>query len=380
MPKNPDTWSRLALGLGLLSLVAGYPRPIYADATQTEVSPANQSFLARHLQILQLEQYNRFNYMDDGPGVVDSRDLQYRIRTNTQIDLWGEGSTYLSYLRMRAETGQGFNNSWDNTGGGLSPAQTNFYVKTFLLGQRLGPHAELQAGGLEFERGAGSQHTYASDDSAMVGYRARLTGSGHAWQPENFSMTMGYVGDFDQSNFFVRSHMGKLNYAQALAQKQLGRNGTVSAELDSIRGIWFTREAIHWYDAWGGVLDETMVEAVTRTTDNPSFGWSATISRGLDAEKHWHALAIYSDMPQGLYEKQGQVILLNQGEISTGKRLSWGVSDAFSKNLKMELFAGRRLDNTPTLRWVTQFGLSYQYADLVNHLLGRQSPAAIGPR
>jgi hypothetical protein len=122
----------------------------------------------------------------------------------------------------------------------------------------------------------------------------------------------------------------------------------------------------------GRVLDNALVEAVTRTTDDPAFGWSSTVSRGLDTARRWQAQIIYSDMPQRLYEKQGSPILLNQGEISTGKRISWGGSYAVRHKLKMEIFAGRRLDDTPTLRWTAQGGISYQYGELANHLLGRR--------
>jgi hypothetical protein len=352
----------------IISLLVRFPRLAFAEDVQAEVPPPNPGFLARHLQILEVAQFNRFNYMDSGPGVVNARDMQYRIRTRTQINIAGDGATY---LRMRAETGQGFSNSWNNIGGGFGPPKWDFYVKTLALGQKIGHDFELQGGGLEFDPGAGSQHTYASGDGAMVGYRAVSTGSPSAWRPDKFSLTMGYVGDFSQANFFVRSHMGKLNYTQVLAQKHLGQSGEVSAEFDSISNVSFAREAIHWQRGLGRVVDDSMVELVTRTNENPSFGWSATVSRGLDAAKRWQALAVYSDMRQGLYEKQGQPILLNQAEIGTGRRLSLGGSHALSPNMMLQLFAGRRLDNTASLRWVAQFGMSYQYTGLINHLLSR---------
>jgi hypothetical protein len=368
MFKNLYLWLVLACASWSMGSVVGLSAPLPPDGTLPDALPSNANFMARHLRVLQLEQFNRFNYMDSGPGQVDARDMQYRVRTRTYFNLASNGTTY---LKMRAETGQGFNNSWNNTGGGLGPGQSSFYVKVLELGQRFGQYVEVQAGGLDFDSGAGSQHTYASDDAAMVGYRGLLTGSASTWRPEKLSLTMGYVGDFNQSNFFLRCHMGKLNYMQALTQKELGANGEISAEIDSISDVWFTREAVHWQKGWGRIFDDVMVEAVTRTNLNPSFGWSATIARDLGAARRSQALVIYSDMPQGLYEKYGLPILLNQGEISTGKRLSWGASHEISRNLRLELFAGRRLDNTPTLRWVGQFGISYQYADIVNHLLRR---------
>jgi hypothetical protein len=79
-------------------------------------------------------------------------------------------------------------------------------------------------------------------------------------------------------------------------------------------------------------------------------------------------------MPRNLYLKQGHPILLNQGETGAGKRISWGGNYAITKNLNLETFAGRRVDNTPTLRWTAQGGVSYQYGDLVNRILGGNRP------
>ena len=55
-------------------------------------SPLKRTFWARYLQVLQVEEVTRFNYMDRGPGRVTDRDMQYRIRTRFQVNLAPEGN------------------------------------------------------------------------------------------------------------------------------------------------------------------------------------------------------------------------------------------------------------------------------------------------
>src|SRR3981081_342794 len=103
--------------------------------------------------------------------------------------------------------------------------------------------------------------------------------------------------------------MGKLNYVQALAQKKLGAHVEGSAEVDSIRDIWFARQAVHWEKLQNPVVDEVMVEVVTRATDSPTVGGSVMLSRPLDPAARWRAFVIYNQTPKGLYDKGAQPVL-----------------------------------------------------------------------
>jgi hypothetical protein len=365
----------LQLVLAVVALAA--MPPAFADdvpSNETTGDPADNSFWSSksfwfsRFRILEMEQVLRFNYMDRGPGQVTDRGMQYRVRARLQIDLMGEGTTY---LRIRAETGRGFDNSWDNTGLGKGQGQWNFNVKSFALGQKLGSHIELQAGGIEWDQGAGSQRAYASGDGHLVGYRMLVTPTAQPWLPDRFSLTMGYAGDFAQPSVFSRFHMGRLNYVQALAQKKLGTHVEGSAEVDSIRGIWFARQAVHWEKLENPLLDEVMVEVVTRATDSPTVGGSVMVSRPLDPAERWRAFAIYNQVPKGLYDQGGQPVLLNQGEMDLGKRLAWGGSYAVNNDFSLGVFGGRLLDDTPSKRWIAQFFVRYDYAHVLNSLLRR---------
>lgn len=334
-------------------------------ATQCQVVAGNElvsptGSLINRLQNVGLEQVTRFNYMDRGPGQITDRDLQYRIRARLQLNLTGDGSTY---LRLRAETGAGFANSFENTGIGRGEPRWSFYLKSLALGQKLGSHVELQTGGIEFDSGAGSEHTYASGDGSLVGHRVVWKGG-----VRKISLTAGYVGDFEEPNVFSRFHPGKLNYTQALVQQHFGEDAEASVEVDLIRKIWFTRQTFRLRNAWRPVVDDILVEAVTRASANPSFGWSGTISRAFDRAGRWTGRAIYSHIPLPLYDKQGERILFNRGEIDVGKRIA--CSGAYSVgDLEIGAFAGRLLDATPSKRWVAQLFVRYDYARLIQRLM-----------
>lgn len=343
--------------------------PAVAEETPSTPPAAGGSagtFWSSRFRVLEMEQVARFNYMDRNSGQVTDRDMQYRVRSRVQFNLIGEGTTY---LRIRAETGRGFDNSWDNSGWGKGQARWNFNVKSFYVGQRLGSHLELQAGGIDWDHGAGSQRAYASGDGHLVGYRMLVTPHAQRWLPEKFSLTMGYVGDFSEPSVFSRFHMGKLNYVQAMAQKKLGDHVVASAEVDSIRDVWFARQAVHWEKLRNPVVDEVMVETVVRATNHATVGGSVLLSRPLDAAARWRIFGIYNQVPQRLYDKGGTPMLLNQGEMDLGKRIAWGGSYAATKALSLGVFGGRLLDNTPSKRWVAQFFVRYDYAHLLNHLL-----------
>lgn len=294
------------------------------------------------------------------------RDLQYRFRTVVQLNLIGEGSTF---IRFRAETGRGFDRSWDNIGLGRTDARWNFNVKSFFIGQKIGSSLTFQAGGIEFDPGSGAQLLSASGDGHMVGYRLVRNGGNRPFDPDKLSLTMGFVNDFHEPSVFSRLDLGKFNYAQLLAQEHFGTRADASLGIDVVRDIWFARQAVGLRDVWGPLADELRLDVVQRMTHDPSFGWTATLSRHIDPHKRWNAYGIYAHVPTRLYDKGGAPVMLNQGEIDLGKHLAWGATYDLKRDLQVALFASRLLDHAPGKRWVAQLSVTYQYAGLLNRLI-----------
>jgi hypothetical protein len=318
--------------------------------------------LLPRIRVLDLGWDTRFNYMDREGGPVTDRSVQYRLRTRVRADLSRSGT----WLELRAETGKGFDNSWNNTGAGLGRGQEIFNVKSIALHQQFGERFEVAAGGLDFEHGAGTDATYASGDGHMTGYRASFLGHG-AGLPQKLSVTAGYVGDFDRPNFFSRLHMDRVNYVQLLAEQSFGEQLRASAEVDSIRHAGFGRTAARYGRLW--IFEDATVEAAIRASDAFRFSWASSVSRHWGKASHWRSDLIYSDLPYGFYLVNGQRVLLNRGELDIGKRLSAGTAYRIGHECEVGVFGGRLLDQTPSKRWVAQAGISYQFAGLLNRLM-----------
>jgi hypothetical protein len=323
--------------------------------------------LLQRIHFLTADTYTHFRYMDTGPGDVTARDDYYKVSTQIQINLARDGSTY---LRARGESGRAFNSSYDYTGIGLHQGYWSYNLKSLFLGQKIGKHLEAQAAGIEFDRGAGTEATYADNDAYLEGYRLIYSAKGHKTLPEELSVTVGYVGDFLQPNFFARaSRLGEENYIQVLGQKKLGESRDFSAEYTSIQAVRYTREAFRWQKFPTPVVNDLSLEAITRASDNSTFGWYGSVGRKFQAGLPIMAGVFYSDMPKGMFFKGTSQIFMNGDRYLPGKRIGPVVNVTAFKNFDVLLWGGKRLDNTPGTRYRGEIAVRYQFASLLNRAL-----------
>lgn len=339
------------------------------DAQAAAPASGPPSFRYPFLQVMQVETASHFAYTDMAAGKVVERDLSYRLTNRVQVNLLPDGRTY---LQTRFETGKIFNYPWLSTGVGEAPAAFTMNVKSLYLGQRIGSHAEAEVGGIEFEPGAGTGATYAPGEAWLTGYRLRLSGSGNGWQPDRFTITTGYVGDFTTPNFFARGYrLGEPNYVQALLQKKLGTRFLTSAEYDALGPIHFTREAVRFRRLRSRLLDEATLEAVTHVSGAAAFGWSVSLQNTLDHRSRWRSGFIYSDIPTKLFSNQaGQPLLLNWGEVGVGKRAAFLLRCNVLHNLEFGVMGSHRLDATPnTMRMRAVAYFRFDLADMLGDLV-----------
>lgn len=323
--------------------------------------------LTRRLQFVGADGINHFRYTDKNPGQVTTRDIFYKTIVTVRVSLVGENVTY---LQGRGESGRSFISSYDYTGIGPNHAYWSFNMKSFFLGQKFGRHFEAQVGGLEFDRGAGTEATYADNDGWMEGYRLVYRGSGRHQTPDKVSATIGYVGDWTQPNMFARAYrMGEVNYFQLLFSRKLTKAVDASAEYDSIQGISYSREALHWQKLPLFVVDELSLEALTRASDNSSFGWSGSLFRMVDQKGRIRLGLFYSDMPAGMYLNGKAPVMLNGDSYVWGKRIGPTLRFLPVKNFEIGVFGSNRCDRTAGPRYRAQFSVRYQFADLLNQLV-----------
>jgi len=341
-----------------------------ADRTTSQGSASLStpgSFLSRHVKFQALDGALRYLYADSAPHKVTSRALQYKISTRLQINLDNHGN---SYFQARTETGTAYTLSWNSTGIGLNPAADRINAKTFLYGQRFARNWEVQVGGLEYDWGSGTEATYSDNDGYLEGYRVRYANTQVKWLPEKFSLTAGYVGDFAQLNVFSRFHrLGDNNYWQALVEKKLGEHGDASAEFDSLQAIRYTREALHWQKLHAYAFDDVQIEALTRASNDASFGGSLILTKSFDAPRRWKLGAQYVDLPRKMFVNGASQVLLNADMYGLGRHFGPVLRVAPVKNFELTVIGFHRLDNTPGVRNRAYVGIRYQFAGLANHAL-----------
>ena len=340
--------------------------PLVAPSQPANKRNAGDALLS-HIQFVTMDGVTLFRYIDAGPGHVTARDEYYKVSTRMQINLRGDSTTYLQF---RGESGRSFSSSTEYTGIGLHTRYWSYNLKSLFLGQRIGKHLEAQAGGIEFDRGAGSEATSADNDAYLEGYRLVYSEQGHKARPDKLSVTVGYVGDFLQPNFFARAfRLGEENYIQVLGQKKLGENRDFSAEYTSIQAIRYTREVFRWQKFPTPLVNDLSLEAITRASDNPTFGWYGSLARKFHFRVPVTAGVFYSDMPKGIFYKGPTQVFLNGDRYVPGKRIGPTATVSPFKNFDVSLWGGERLDNTPGTRLRGEIAVRYQLASLFNRVL-----------
>jgi len=159
------TVCRLGIGVALISSLA-FAVDGVADGPASIKNGNKSSFISRHFRFVTVDSGSRFRYVDKGPGAVTDRDLQYKLSTRVQLDLAPEGKTY---IQARGESGRSFQSSWDYFGPGPNKAYWSFNLKALYVGQKIGSHWEAQAGGIEYDWGAGTEATYATMTAGLRG-------------------------------------------------------------------------------------------------------------------------------------------------------------------------------------------------------------------
>jgi hypothetical protein len=184
----------------LLVPIAAFSGDAASDASAGGARPK----LTNRFRFLTAEAVSHFRYVDAGDGKVTARDVFYKLSSRVQLNIKADGRTY---IQARGESGQNFIASYDYTGIGMHDAHWSFNLKSLFIGQKIGKYLEAQAGGIEFDRGAGTEVTYADNDAWLEGYRLTYLGSSHKILPEKINLTIGYVGDFLQPNIFAGCHV-----------------------------------------------------------------------------------------------------------------------------------------------------------------------------
>ena len=342
-------------------------RAVTAQEPSTlRANPESNAIQYPRLQFLQAEMYSHYAYTDLGPGQVVERDVVYKTANRFRVNLQSSGATF---IEARVESGSSFTNPYNPSGFG-NDERFRLNVKSVYLQRSFGPAIQAEAGGLDYDYGAGTHLAYAAGDGWLTGYRLRILSSHSkgSWRPNRITATVGYVGDFTRPNFFSRAYrMGDVNYIQLLAYKRFGEHFEGSAEGDRIAAIQFTRETVRFTRLRSRVVDTATTEATIRASNGTAVAWAVSLANTLDNRSWLHTGLIFSDVPASVFSQNNQQFLLNWGEAGLGKRGGFLLRFVPTSNLNFGALVTRKLDSTANVaRWRAVVSVSYQLSDLVN--------------
>lgn len=353
--------------LAALPLSCSFVQSVFGQQPSTSplaTEPA-EIHIAR-VQLLQAEMYSHYAYTDIAPGRVVERDLVYKTANRFRLNLRSNGTTF---IETRVESGSSFVNPYNTTGLG-NDERVRLNIKSIYLRHTFGSDFQAEAGGLDYDFGAGTDIAYAAGDGWLTGYRLRILNSASrsAWRPDRITATAGYIGDFTRPNFFSRAYqMADVNYLQFLTYKRLGEHFQGAVEWDRIVAITFTRQTLRYSRLRSHLFDSATMETTVRASSGAALAWGATLANTLDTQSRWHAGVMVSSVPVGIFSRNNQQFLLNWGEAGLGKRGGFQLRFLPTPNLQFGGLVTRKLDSTPDVaRWRALIFAKYEFADLIN--------------
>lgn len=325
-------------GLYLLTILLTFSVAAAGQKANTTVSqPAGQD---TNLHWMDAYVSTRFIYVDNRGGRTRMNDLQYKFQLKGQ---WRFDRCGATYLQFRAETGSAFQPGWNYSGWGRNRANESFSLKDFFLGQRIGSRLELRAGGIEFDRGVGSEATFADDDGFQVGYQLRYALSRGRWL-DRLQITVSHIGEFHHPNVFARiPGMADPNSLQVLGEKRLTDKLEVSGGFSRIQGVEFARGALRWTPS--RFVERVTLESIVRTADNPSLGYSLQLGRKFGGRRPCNLTLTYSHMESGVFANKGARLLLNGDQPNLGQRVAVNFSRPLGRGFSATSYVSRQLED-----------------------------------
>ncbi len=341
--------------------------PVFGQEPSTSpLATESAEIHVARVQFVQAEMHSHFAYTDIAPGQVVERDLVYKTANRFRFNLRSNGGTF---LETRVESGSSFGNPYNSTGLG-SDERFRLNVKSIYLRHNFGSDFQVEAGGLDYDFGAGTDIAYAAGDGWLTGYRWRILNSESrsAWRPDRITATAGYIGDFTRPNFFSRAYrMADVNYLQLLAYKRFGEHFQGAVEWDRIAAVTFTRQSLRYSRLRSRLLDSAMMETTVRASSGADLAWGATLANTLDSQNRWHTGVMVSSVPLRVFSQNNQQFLLNWGEAGLGKRGGFQLRFLPTSNMEFGGLVTRKLDSTPGVaRWRALIFAKYEFADLIN--------------
>lgn len=253
-------------------------------------------------------------------------------------------------LSAVAFNGDAFAASWNLRGLGEQSSNRVFLKQLYLTAK---PRAgvEFQYGGLPIARGESSEITSYDNDGYLMGQRLTIG---------DVTLTAGYLGDLRTPSVNRRWHrLSEINYGQLLVKRKLSERLTASADFTDDDGERTLRQGIAFRPSAG--VELVRIDAYERVNGTRGAGGAITVEKPFGRTRLAATFASVDDHYRAV----------NADRYGRGRRLSLTSTTALGRDVSLQFFVTRALDDDLTMANRTRFDvhIRYELAPVLRQLL-----------
>ena len=259
-----------------------------------------------------------------------------------------------------ASNGDTFQAGWNLRGLRDGQSSNRVFLKQLYVTGKLREDFEFQYGGLPIVRGESSEITTYDNDGYLTGQRFTLSPKRGV---DELTVTAGYLGDLRNPSVTRRlHHLSEVNYGQVLVKKKLSDRLTATADFTDDDGERTLRQGVVIRPSrW---VDLIRVEAYERVSGQRDAGGAITIEKPFGRTRLAASFASVDDHYRPV----------NGDRYGRGRRLSFTSTTALTRDVSLQFFVTRALDEDLVMGNHTRFDvhIRYELAALLRQLAGQE--------
>lgn len=298
---------------------------------------------APRLELQSLTLGMRYRLMENHLGARRENWSDHHQGLKLKLNLDRAARYSLSAVALNGDT---FTASWNLRGLG-SESSNRVFVKQLFVTAKPRQGVELQYGGLGIVRGESSEITSYDNDGYLMGQRLTLSPGRVV---DELTVTAGYLGDLRSPGVTSRWHrLSEVNYGQVLVKRQLTDRLTATADFTHDDGERTLRQALVIRPSSG--VDSIRLEAYERVSGSRAAGGAITVEKPFGRTRFAATFATIDD----------EYRAVNADRYGRGRRLSFTSTTALTRDVSLQFFVTRALDEDIAMPNRTRFDVHIRY-------------------
>jgi hypothetical protein len=324
---------------------------LVAEPLAGQTAPENAPWLELQSVTLGLRYRMLENHL--GSGSRNWSDHHEGLRLRLKFDRAAQYS-----LTAVASNGDSFQAGWNLRGLRDGQSSNRVFLKQLYVSGKPLESVEFQYGGLPIVRGESSEITTYDNDGYLTGQRLTLSPKRIV---DDITLTAGYLGDFRQPSVIRRLHrLSDINYGQILVEKKLSDGLTATADFTQDDGERTLRQALVIRPS--RAIDLVRIEAYERVSGQRDAGGAITVEKPFGRTRLAASFASVDERYRPV----------NGDRYGRGRRLSFTSTTAITRDVSLQFFVTRALDDDLVMGNHTRFDvhIRYELAALLRQLAG----------